>query len=66
MNEPPRAGETWERLTLRYRRLRTVTASLGPVGEDTAREHVRWLLRGYELREDPAARQDQEDPPCRD
>jgi hypothetical protein len=30
----------------RYRHLRTVTASLGPVGEDTAREHVRWLKRG--------------------
>jgi hypothetical protein len=36
-------------LTARYRHLRTVTASLGPVGEDTAREHVRWLLKGYTI-----------------
>lgn len=33
-------------LVRRYRHLRQVTASLDTLGEDTAREHVRWMLRG--------------------
>lgn len=43
-------------LASRYRQLRRVTASLGAVGEDTAREHVRWLLRPRGEQEEPCER----------
>lgn len=62
MTHTPRAPERREPvlnldlLASRYRHLRRVTASLGAVGEDTAREHVRWLLRPRGEQEGPCER----------
>lgn len=56
MKPDTRSVTTLDLLASRYRHLRRVTASLGGVGEDTAREHVRWLLRPRGEQEEPCER----------